>query len=691
MRARRSRLAPPPEEASAASRAGPRLGFPAEVGRDTGRRPEGAPATAAPGEPRGAEGGREPDEAVEAEGIASAGEVLRRVFGFDRFLGHQEAVIREVLAGRDALVLMPTGGGKSLCYQIPALVRPGLGVVVSPLISLMNDQVAALRQQGVRAASLNSTLSYPEVLEVENRIRRGELDLLYAAPERLLGERALSLLDGVDLALIAIDEAHCVASWGHDFRPEYLELAALGERFPGVPRLALTATADEPTRREILDRLGLRGAGRFVASFDRPNIRYRVTPKDNPKQQLVRGLLGEHEGDAGIVYCLSRRGVEETAEWLRERGLDARPYHAGLAAAEREAAQDAFMERDGVVIVATIAFGMGIDKPDVRFVAHLDLPKSLEAYYQETGRAGRDGEPATAWMTYGTADVVRLRNLVDTSDADERHKRVSARKLEALLGFCELTGCRRRALLAYFGEERDGDCGNCDNCLEPPESWDGTVPAQKAMSAVYRTGQRFGREYLIRILRGDDGDDRIRAYGHDRLPTYGVGNDLDARQWRSVFRQLAARGLIRIDLERHGSVKLTPASWPVLRKEQSIELRRDLAPRPRSRRRTPDAERAPKRRRDDLAAEAEPLFEALRELRLALARENGVPPYVVFHDSSLVEMAERRPADRAEFEEIQGVGAAKLERYGDAFLEVVRRFPRAETSAAAPEPAAAAP
>ena len=606
-----------------------------------------------------------------ARGREAAEATLRRVFGFDRFLGHQRAVIEHTLGGGDSLVLMPTGGGKSLCYQIPALVQPGLGVVVSPLISLMNDQVAALRQQGVRAASLNSTLPYPEVLGIEARVRSGDLDLLYAAPERVLNERTLGLLDSVDLALIAIDEAHCVAAWGHDFRPEYLALSALGERFTGVPRLALTATADEVTRREILDKLGMDGAARFIASFDRPNLRYRVLPKDDPKRQLARLLEGEHRGDAGIVYCLSRRGVEETAEWLRSRGFDALPYHAGLDAAEREEAHRAFRQRDGVVIVATIAFGMGIDKPDVRFVAHLDLPKSLEGYYQETGRAGRDNEAATAWMAYGIQDVARLRSLVDNSEADDLHKRVTVRKLEELLGYCELSACRRKALLAYFGEEYPGDCGNCDNCLAPPETWDGTVAAQKAMSAVYRTGQRFGREYLIRILRGDDGDERIRQYDHDRLPTFGVGRDLDARSWRSVFRQLAARGLLRVEVERHGSVKLTRASWPVLRGKETIELRRDRAP-ARASRKKPAADRTPRRTRADLPSDDQALFEALRALRLELARGNEVPPYVVFHDSALVEMAARRPRTLEEFAEIQGVGARKLERFGERFLAVVR-------------------
>ena len=562
---------------------------------------------------------------------------------------------------------MPTGGGKSLCYQIPALVRPGAAVVVSPLIALMRDQVDTLLQAGVSAACLNSTLAYEEALDVEARLRAGRIDLLYVAPERLLGERTLALLNEIDLALFAIDEAHCVSQWGHDFRPEYLQLSALHERFPAVPRIALTATADEPTRREIRERLDLHAARVFMAGFDRPNIRYRVVPKQSPREQLARLLDTEHRGDAGIVYCLSRRRVEETAAWLRERRVDARAYHAGLGARERADAQDAFVRGEGVVIVATIAFGMGIDKPDVRFVAHLDLPKSLEAYYQETGRGGRDGLPATAWMAYGLQDVITLRQMVDGSEADEARKRLEIRKLDAMLGYCELTTCRRQTLLAYFGETLEEPCGNCDNCLEPPESWDATEAAQQALSCVYRTGQRFGVGYVVDVLRGKD-DDRIRRFRHDRLSTFGIGADLDAQQWRSVVRQLVARGLLSVDVEKYGSLKLTAAARPVLRGEATVELRRDAILQGKPRR----SREARERVQSVLGAESQALFDALRAHRRVLAEEQGVPPYVIFHDASLVEMAERRPRSLDEFGAIPGVGATKLERYGETFIEVIR-------------------
>ena len=598
---------------------------------------------------------------------ASTRELLSRVFGYDRFRGQQEAIIEHTIAGGDSLVLMPTGGGKSLCYQIPALVRPGAAVVVSPLIALMRDQVDTLLQAGVRAACLNSTLAYQEALDVEARLRAGRIDLLYVAPERLLGERTLALLNEIDLALFAIDEAHCVSQWGHDFRPEYLQLSALHERFPAVPRIALTATADEPTRREIRERLDLHAARVFIAGFDRPNIRYRVVPKQSPREQLARLLDTEHRGDAGIVYCLSRRRVEETAAWLRERRVDARAYHAGLDARERADAQDAFVRGEGVVIVATIAFGMGIDKPDVRFVAHLDLPKSLEAYYQETGRGGRDGLPATAWMAYGLQDVITLRQMVDGSEADEARKRLEIRKLDAMLGYCELTTCRRQTLLAYFGETLEEPCGNCDNCLEPPESWDATEAAQQALSCVYRTGQRFGVGYVVDVLRGKD-DDRIRRFRHDRLSTFGIGADLDAQQWRSVVRQLVARGLLSVDVEKYGSLKLTAAARPVLRGEATVELRRDAILQGKPRRSREARERA----QPVLGAESQALFDALRAHRRVLAGEQGVPPYVIFHDASLVEMAERRPRSLDEFGAIPGVGATKLERYGDTFIEVIR-------------------
>ena len=593
-------------------------------------------------------------------------EVLQRVFGYTDFRGQQLAVIDRTVAGGDSLVLMPTGGGKSLCYQIPAIVRDGVGVVVSPLIALMRDQVEGLRQTGVRAACLNSTLSHREVLEVEAAVRAGRLDLLYVAPERLLGERTLELLSRTALALFAIDEAHCVSQWGHDFRPEYLQLSVLGERFPEVPRIALTATADEPTRREIAARLRLRDPVLFVSGFDRPNIRYAVVPRDNARAQLRRFLEGGHGGRAGIVYCLSRRKVDATAEWLREAGVNALPYHAGLDAATRQRHQDRFVHEDGVVIVATIAFGMGIDKPDVRFVAHLDLPRSIEAYYQETGRAGRDGLPADAWMVYGLQEVVTLRQMVEGSEAGEARKRLEVRKLDAMLGYCELATCRRRTLLAYFGESLQGSCGNCDNCLSPVDTWDATEAAQMAMSCAYRTGQRFGVAYLIDVLRGRD-TERIRGFRHDRLPTYGVGTDYDVRQWRSVFRQLVAGGLLSVDVERYGSIRLTAASWPVLRGETRVQMRRDLhAPASRRTRKAPDPAPPP-----DPATWDESLWEALRKRRTELASAQKVPPYVIFHDSTLREMVARRPRTHDDFSQLTGVGDTKLKRYGDDFLAVI--------------------
>ena len=601
-------------------------------------------------------------------------DVLRRVFGFPGFLGQQEAVIEHTVSGGDSLVLMPTGGGKSLCYQVPAIVRDGVGVVVSPLIALMQDQVQALRQAGVRAACLNSTLSYQEALAVETAVRDGLLDLLYVAPERLFGDRTLELLAGARLALFAIDEAHCVSQWGHDFRPEYLQLSALRERFPDVPRIALTATADEPTRREIVRRLGLTRAPQFVSGFDRPNIRYAVVPKNRARQQLQRFLEERHRGNAGIVYCLSRRGVDNTAEWLRGIGVHALPYHAGLDADARRRNQDRFQREEGVVIVATVAFGMGIDKPDVRFVAHLDLPKSIEAYYQETGRAGRDGEPADAWMIYGLKEVVTLRQMVEGSSAGEMRKRLEIRKLDAMLGYCELTSCRRQTLLAYFGEALPDPCGNCDNCLAPVASWDATEACQKALSCVSRTGQMFGAGYLIDVLCGLE-NERILRFGHDRIPTHGVGADLDPYRWRSVFRQLVARGLLSVDMERYGSLRLTEASWPVLRGEEQVLLREDLRPvRARARRKPKEPPQPP-----DPATWDDALWEALRARRTELAQAQKVPPYVIFHDATLRNMVQQRPATLEEFARLSGVGETKLSRYGEAFLAViasVRRVPQ---------------
>jgi ATP-dependent DNA helicase RecQ len=558
---------------------------------------------------------------------------------------------------------MPTGGGKSLCYQIPALVRPGLGIVVSPLIALMKDQVDALRQAGVRAAALNSSLSPGEAAEVERDLRAGALDLLYVAPERLVTARCLDLLAKTRLALFAIDEAHCVSQWGHDFRPEYLQLSILHERFPEVPRIALTATADGPTRRDIVERLGLGDAPVFAAGFDRPNIRYRVVQKLEKRAQLWAFLEDEHPADAGIVYCQTRRKVDDIAAWLAERGRLALPYHAGLDAATRQKHQERFLKEEGVVVVATIAFGMGIDKPNVRFVAHLDVPKSLEAYYQETGRAGRDGLAADAWMTYGMADVVAALGLIEGGEAPERQRRIERQKLNALLGYCETAGCRRQVLLGYFGEREHPPCGNCDTCLEAVATWDGTIAAQKAISAVYRTGQRFGVGHLVDVLLGN-ATDRITELGHDRLPTFGVGAELGKSDWQSVFRQLVAAGHLEVDPEGYGGLRVGESARGVLRGEVSVELRTDPA----------EAKRARTRRAPSpalvSAAEA-PVWDRLRALRLELAREQGVPPYIIFHDATLLDMLRHRPRDLRSMAQIPGVGRSKLERYGAQFLGVL--------------------
>ena len=587
----------------------------------------------------------------------SALHLLKTVFGHPAFRGAQGDIVGHVAGGGDALVLMPTGGGKSLCYQLPALLRAGTALVISPLIALMHDQVAALQQLGVRAAFLNSSLDAREVQAVEKEFISGKLDLLYVAPERLLMPRMLGLLSRAKLALFAIDEAHCVSQWGHDFRPEYLQLSVLHERFPGVPRIALTATADPQTRAEIVRRLALEDAKVFISSFDRPNIRYTIVDKDEPRAQLLRFIREEHADEAGIVYCLSRKKVDETAAWLADEGVRALPYHAGMDAAARSAHQERFQREDGVVIVATIAFGMGIDKPDVRFVAHLDLPKSVEGYYQETGRAGRDGLPADAWMAYGLGDVVQLRRLIEQSEGNEDFRRISFAKLDALLGLCETAGCRRVRLLDYFGEAA-GPCGNCDTCLEPPQTWDATEAARKALSAIYRTGQRFGAVHLIDVLRGK-ATERVAQWDHDKLAVFGIGADLDEPTWRSVFRQLVALGYARPDHDAFGALRLAAAARPVLKGEQAVEMRRP-------------AVSIRKRKKAKTGAEAShPLFARLKAWRLEQARQQAVPPYVVFHDATLSAIAAAQPRDLGSLSSIPGIGAKKLERYGPSLLELL--------------------
>jgi ATP-dependent DNA helicase RecQ len=592
--------------------------------------------------------------------------VLRDVFGYAGFRGRQEAIIEAALAGHDSLVLMPTGGGKSLCYQIPAIVREGVGLVVSPLIALMEDQVGALREAGVAAAFLNSTLRRREQDEVVAALRHGKLDLLYLAPERLLQDETHNLLREVQVSLVAIDEAHCVSQWGHDFRAEYLGLNALKEWLPGVPRMALTATATFATREEIVARLELDSPRVFVESFDRPNIRYAVQTKTDARRQLLE-FLSNHRNEPGIVYCLSREKTESTAAWLTEQGFAALPYHAGLPAETRAEHQRRFLAEDSLIVVATIAFGMGIDKPDVRFVAHLDLPKSIEAYYQETGRAGRDGEPADAWMVYGLQDVVQLSQFVAVSEADEQHKRRERAKLDALLGWCEVTECRRRPLLEYFGEARADACGNCDNCASAPATWDGTEAARKLLSAVYRTGQSFGAAHVIDVLRGE-ATEKVARHRHERLSVFGIGSDLPVSSWRSLLRQLLVKGYVLVDHGGYGALGLTEASRALLRGEATLRVREDTrAPAARKARAAPS----------ELAPHDEPLWQALRECRRQLAAEQNVPPYVIFHDATLKQMATLRPADEAALLTIGGVGKAKLARYGERFLNVLRAHPPA--------------
>ncbi|MFN9525829.1 MAG: DNA helicase RecQ [Pseudomonadaceae bacterium] len=588
--------------------------------------------------------------------------ILKDVFGYDAFRGNQAAIIERVAGGGDALVLMPTGGGKSLCFQVPALMREGLAVVVSPLIALMDDQVATLDELGVAAVALNSTLSPDEQREIADRIRRGQIKMLYLAPERLVQPRMLSFLQGLDIALFAIDEAHCVSQWGHDFRPEYLQLGQLAELFPNVPRIALTATADKRTREEIVQRLHLDNAERFLSSFDRPNIFYRIQPKDQPRKQLL-GFLAARKGDAGIVYCLSRKKVEEVADFLSSQGFPALPYHAGLPNELRAFNQKRFLNEEGLIMVATIAFGMGIDKPNVRFVCHMDLPKSLEAYYQETGRAGRDGLPADAWMAYGLQDVIFLKQMLNNSEGDERHKRIEQHKLDAMLALCEETRCRRQALLAYFDEELPNPCGHCDNCIDGVETWDATEPARQALSAVYRSGQRYGVGHLVDILLGRD-NEKIRAAGHQHLAVFGVGKGFSEVEWRTLFRQLVARGLADVDLDGFGGLRLSETCRPLLRGEVSLQLRREPKP--------AQAAKASSSAASQLVRGHErEMWEALRSLRRKLAEEHSVPPYVIFPDATLLEMLRSQPSSLSDMAEVSGVGARKLERYGQAFLEVL--------------------
>jgi ATP-dependent DNA helicase RecQ len=595
--------------------------------------------------------------------MSSPIEILRSVFGFDDFIGLQQPIIDNVMAGGDSLVLMPTGGGKSLCYQIPAMLRPGVGVCVSPLIALMQDQVQGLTQMGVRAACLNSSLDPQDAREVEQALLHGQLDLVYVAPERLCRPGFLDLLARCNPCLFAIDEAHCVSQWGHDFRPEYMQLSIIGERFPHVPRLALTATADEPTQRDIVRNLGLERAGVFATGFDRPNIRYSVQPKAHPQRQLLAFIRQHHPGDSGIVYRLSRKKVEQTAAFLEKNGITALPYHAGLSKQERHRNQELFMRGEGVVMVATVAFGMGVDKPNVRFVCHLEPPKSLEAYHQETGRAGRDGLPASAWLCFGLQDIAILRAMIESGEADGARKRVEHAKLGSLFAFLETAGCRRQALLGYFGEHT-APCGNCDTCISPVQTWDGTVAAQKALSNIYRTGQRFGAAYLADVLTGKESE-RSRRFGHHELSTWGIGGELSGEQWKSVYRQLAATGLLTVDMERHSALTLNERSWPVLRGEAEVRLRTDPVVTTRSARtRTPVTA-------DDVLSnqEAQALFDALRELRLGVAGEQGVPPYAIFPDKTLLDMVRYRPEDLDAMACMTGVGEVKLERFGQTFLD----------------------
>ena len=602
----------------------------------------------------------------------SALSALNTVFGYAEFRKPQDEVINTVINGNNALVLMPTGGGKSLCYQVPALIRSGCAIVISPLIALMQDQVNALTQLGVNASFLNSSLDHQQANNVEQALMQGQLDLLYIAPERLTQPRMLSLLQQCNIALFAIDEAHCVSQWGHDFRADYLQLSLLPQQFPLVPRIALTATADPRTHKEISEKLQLDDAKHFVAGFDRPNIQYRIGQKANARQQLLNFIRHEHAHDAGIIYCLSRKKTEETANWLCQQGLQALPYHAGLPNEVKELHQNRFLREDGLIIVATIAFGMGIDKPDVRFVAHLDLPKSIESYYQETGRAGRDGQAANAWMVYGLQDVIKLKQMLDKSQAPEQQKRIERQRLDAMLGLCEITTCRRQTLLHYFAEHLAKPCGNCDTCITPVEKWDGTDAARKALSCVYRSGQRFGVNHLIDILLGKNSA-KITQFQHQQLTTFGIGTELDTNQWHSVFRQLVSRGYIYADMDSFGAFKLTDKCRPLLRGEESIELRKDntqLSKKQNARK----SSKSKSKVKANVPEHGEPLWQALRALRKTLADEHGIPPFTVFHDSALIDMITTKPGNREQLLAISGVGVSKLDKYGDQFLAVLSEF-----------------
>ncbi len=604
--------------------------------------------------------------------MSQARHILKSTFGYDNFRHHQTDIIESIIHGQDVLTLMPTGGGKSICYQLPALIRPGTAIVVSPLIALMQDQVDALQQLGIKAAFLNSTLKAVEQRLIEKGFLAGSYDLLYLAPERLLNEYTLSIIDRCEISLFAIDEAHCVAQWGHDFRKEYQQLSMLHECYPNVPRIALTATADQRTRNEIIEQLALQQAHVFINSFDRPNIHYAINDLGNGRDALWQFIEHNHPEDAGIVYCLSRKSVEATAEWLNKKGRTALPYHAGLPQDFRQKNQQRFLRDDGLIIVATIAFGMGIDKPDVRFVAHMNLPKNIESYYQETGRAGRDGLPSNAWMNYGLKDVINLRLFTQNSDADELFKRMMLQKTDAMLGLCELTSCRRQAVLNYFGETLDEPCGNCDNCINPPETWDATIATQKILSCIYRTDERFGTQYIIDILLGKD-DERIKANSHDQLTTFNIGHEHSGPEWRGIFRQLVAHGFLATDTEGYGVLKLTPKAWPLLKRSetpQTVMLRKLKKASKEKKKRVSTATR---RTNQHLSTHDQDLFEQLRQLRSELAKDQNVPPYVIFPDKTLVEMAMNKPSNEEQMLAISGIGAVKFKRYGESFLTELKQ------------------